>query len=331
MIDLQNKDILVTGGAGFVGTNLVRTLVQKHGARVTVLDDLFNGSKANLAGIEHRFVLGSIEDQSLVNTCVKGKHIVFHLASHNINVSNIDPREDMKVNVGGTYNILEACLSHQTERMVYASTSSIYGNPKKMPVQENDPKSFLNFYSASKYSAEVYAKTFFGVYGLPVTVLRYSNIYGPHQTPSNPYCGVIGKFIASALEGSPLRVHGDGLQTRDYTYIDDAVDATIKAAVDRAAIGEDYNIGTGVQTSVLELARAVVEITGGRSPILHIDNRDIDNIRHRCIDITKAKTGLHYRPVFTLDQGLKATVQWFLGSVAKAGAGNLAVANALIA
>lgn len=331
MINLREKKILVTGGAGFVGSNLVRTLVKKHSADVTVLDNLFTGDEQNLTGVTHRFVNGSVADKDAVNECVKGKDIVFHLASRNIIISNYDPREDLNVNVGGSYNVFEACAEHNIGRVVYSSTSSIYGNPQSLPVQETDPKSFLNFYSASKYSAEVYAKTFYEVFGLPITVLRYSNIYGDYQTPSNPYCGVIGKFIAAAMAGEPLKVHGDGLQTRDYTYIDDAVNATIAAAVYPQAVGQDYNIGTGTQSSVLEMANAVIRLTGSRSAFRHVENRDIDNIRNRCICIAKAMKHLQYRPAFTLEEGLKATIEWVSSSAAKNGPVTRATANAELA
>jgi UDP-glucose 4-epimerase len=235
------------------------------------------------------------------------------------------------VNVGGSYNVFEACLEHNVKKVVYASTSSIYGNPKRLPVQENDEKRFLNFYSASKYSAEIYAKTFHEVFDLPVTILRYSNIYGPYQTPANPYCGVIGKFITAALEGTPLMVHGDGRQTRDYTYIDDAVEATIAAAVYPQTTGQDYNIATGIQTSVLDLANAIIRITQSSSPIEHVENRDIDNIRFRCIDVEKSKKDLHYQPEYQIEKGLQSTVNWFVQSLAKVSAGSFAVANVLVA
>ncbi len=311
MFDLCSKKILVTGGAGFVGSNLVKALVQNYGAQVTVLDDLFTGDLENLTGIEHEFVLGSVENQELVSQCIKDKDVVFHLASRNIIISNINPREDLTVNVGGTFNVFEASLIHNVSRVVYISTSSIYGNPEKMPIAEDDRKSFLNFYSASKYSGEVYAQTFFEVFKLPVSVVRYSNVYGSNQSPANPYCGVIGKFIEAALSGAPLRVHGNGDQTRDYTYVDDAIAATIAAAIYPGAIGQSFNIGTGTETSVNELARTIIALTKSRSVIKNVDNRDIDNIRHRSIDITKSSTALHYQPHFEIREGLKATIQWF--------------------
>lgn len=317
MNSLSGKRILVTGGAGFVGSNLVRALVQQHGATVSVLDDLFTGERVHLEDVEHRFVQGSVEDKDLVNECVRGKDVVFHLASRNIIISNLNPREDLTVNVGGSFNIFEACLNHGVQRVVYSSTSSIYGNPQKLPILEGDVKSFLNFYSASKYSAEVYANTFFEVFNLPVSIVRYSNIYGRAQSPTNPYCGVIGKFIDAALEGRPLRVHGTGAQTRDYTFIDDAVAATIAAALSAKAPGQDYNIGTGRETTVNELAETIIALTKSSSQIETVSNRDIDNISRRCIDISKSADHLGYRPQYSLYKGLQDTIEWFCATLHK--------------
>ncbi|MFN2438881.1 MAG: NAD-dependent epimerase/dehydratase family protein [Chitinophagaceae bacterium] len=325
MTDLLNKKILVTGGAGFVGSNLVRKLIEKYNAEVTVLDDLFTGDVAFLKGYDYEFIQGTVEDAALVNECIQGKNIVFHLAARNIIVSNQNPREDLNVNVGGSFNVFEACLLHNVERVVYTSTSSVYGNPAKLPVCEDDDKSFLNFYSASKFSAETYAKTFFEVFNLPVTIIRYSNVYGINQSPANAYCGVIGKFIEAALLNKPISIHGDGSQTRDYTYIEDAIDATIAAAVFQKAIGNDYNIGTGIETSVNELVQHIIKISGSQSRIDHIENRDIDNIQRRGIDITKSILDLQFTPSFPIEKGLGKTINWFATSLKKASPTLLAV------
>lgn len=327
MISLENKKILVTGGAGFVGSNLVRKLIENYSAEVTVLDDLFNGDINHLKGLDYEFIHGTVEDAVLVNECIQGKNIVFHLAARNINVSNQNPREDLSVNVGGSFNVFEACLLRNVERVVYTSTTSIYGNSQKLPICENDNKNFLNFYSASKFSAETYAKTFFEVFNLPVTIIRYSNVYGINQSPSNAYCGVIGKFIEAALLNKPLPIHGNGMQTRDYTYIEDAIDATIAAAISPKAIGNNYNIGTGIETSVNDLVQHIIKITGSQSLIAHIDNRDIDNIQRRYIDITKSTLDLQYKPSFTIPEGLSETIKWFKGSLEKAN--NLVTATVL--
>lgn len=302
---------MVTGGAGFVGSNIVKALVEQYGADVTVFDDLFTGTLVHLEGIHHRFVKGSVEDADLLLECIKGMDVVFHLAARNIIVSNKNPREDLSVNVVGSFNVYDACLKNKVERVVYSSTSSIYGNPSSIPVSEDDRKSFLSFYSASKFSGEVYAKAFYEVFDLPVTIIRYSNVYGYNQAPSNPYCGVIGKFIDQALKGEPLRIHGDGEQTRDFTFIDDAVQATIAAAVYEKGIGNIYNIGTGVETSVNRLAELIVEITGSDVAVEHIDKRDIDNIRRRVVNIERTRHDLRYQPLTTLKDGLTKTIEWY--------------------
>jgi UDP-glucose 4-epimerase len=311
MQSLTNKKILVTGGAGFVGSNLVRALIEKYEAKVTVLDDLFTGTKDNLSGLDYAFVRDSIENADIVNECVSNADIVFHLACRNIIVSNKNPREDLNVNVKGGFNVFDACMRHGVSRVVYTSTSSVYGEPERVPVAEGDKKSFLNFYSASKYSAEIYAKTFFEVFGLPVTILRYSNVYGINQLPVNPYCGVIGKFIQAALTNEPVKIFGTGEQTRDYTYIDDAINGTIAAAIYPEAIGEDYNIGTGCETSVNQLAGHILQTTGSSSVIKHVSNRDIDNVSRRAININKAQKDLNYTPRFSITEGLKKTIDWF--------------------
>ena len=154
-------------------------------------------------------------------------------------------------------------------RVVYTSTSSVYGNPRYIPILEEELPKFLNFYSSSKYAGESYAHTFYEMYVVPVTILRYSNVYGPNQSPRNPYCGVIGKFLTAAMQGQPLNIHGDGEQTRDYTFVDDAIEATIQAALCPKALGEVYNVGTEVETSVNRLAHLVFEVTKSSSPIEH--------------------------------------------------------------
>lgn len=308
---LEGKKILVTGGAGFVGSNLVKTLCTKYAAQVVVLDDLFTGNRNFLNGLDVEFVHGSVEDQALVEELVKKVNVVFHIAARNIIVSNANPREDLMVNVVGTFNVLEACKKYGIERLVYSSTASVYGNPKYLPIPEDGNKSFLSFYSASKFSGEVYCQAFYEVFNVPVSVVRYSNVYGFNQLPSNPYCGVIGKFIESSVKGDTIKIHGDGEQTRDYTFVDDAVEATIQAAINPRAIGQIYNIGTGVETSVKHLAEVINAITGSSSKIEYIDKRDIDNIRKRYMNIDKIRHELKFSPLTRLEDGLEKTINWY--------------------
>ncbi|HEV7232497.1 MAG TPA: NAD-dependent epimerase/dehydratase family protein [Bacteroidia bacterium] len=305
------KEVLITGGAGFVGSNLAKMIRNEHGAKVTILDDFFTGSEKNLTGLDVEVVKGSVLNADLLMAHTRNKDVIFHLAARNIIASSQNPYEDLTNNIIGTYNVLQACKQNQVKRMVYTSTSSVYGNAKHIPVNEDDGINLLNFYSVSKYAGEGYAKTFYEQYNLPVSIVRYSNVFGINQAPSNPYCGVIGKFIQKALTGEPLLIHGDGEQTRDYTFVEDACRATILAALDQKAIGEVFNIGTGVETSVNNLAKAVLEITGGKSEhIQYIDKRDIDNIRRRVLNIEKIRYKLKFFPQITLKDGLARTIKW---------------------
>jgi UDP-glucose 4-epimerase len=305
------KRILITGGAGFVGSNLAKLLSKEHGWEVTILDDFFTGTRENLAGLDVEIIEGSVVDESKVASCIKNKDIVFHLAARNIIVSTKNPVDDMQTNIRGTYNILSEALKANTPKVLYTSTCSIYGNPRHLPINEDETPSFLNFYSVSKFAGEGYAKTFYEQFNLPVTIVRYSNVFGPNQSPSNPYCGVIGKFIHNALRNEPLQIHGDGEQTRDFTYVEDACKATLLAALDPKAVGDTFNIGTGVECSVNKLANHVVRLSGSQSQVKHIDKRDIDNIRRRVLNIEKIRYKLRFFPSYTLDDGLKKTIDWY--------------------
>jgi UDP-glucose 4-epimerase len=308
----KDKKVLVVGGAGFIGSNLVNRLVPE-GAAVTVLDDLFTGDLNNIEFMRDiTFVKGSVTDFDLVEDLVKSVDIVFNLACHNIIVSTQRPREDFNVNVSGMLNILIAAKKYGIEMIVYSSSASVYGNARYLPVNEDDRITILNPYAASKLSAENYCMAFFESYGIPVTVLRYSNVYGIKQSPNNPYCGVVSKFFDSVLNDDPPQIHGDGEQTRDYTYVDDVVEATMLAALSPKVVGEVLNIGTGKETSVRELASLVLEISGKNMKPIFIDRRDIDNIRRRVLNIEKVRKHLKWIPNTTLGDGLKKTYKWLL-------------------
>lgn len=311
MIPLENTRVLVTGGAGFVGSNLVRRLI-RAGAKVTVLDDLFTGRLENLPPSGFAFVKGSVCDAALVGRLVGDAEVVFHAAARNIVVSTQNPREDFETNIGGTLNVLLAVREHEgrVRRIVYTSSTSIYGNPRHLPISEDDPLSLLTPYAVSKLGGENYCMAFYESYGVPATAVRYSNIYGPGQDPANPYCGVVAKFIESLFAGQAPVVHGDGNQTRDFTFVDDAVEATVLAATSARALGESFNVGTGTETRINDLASALARITGFEGSIRHTDRRDVDNIRRRVVNIEKARRALRWLPETTLEQGLQLTVAW---------------------
>lgn len=303
------RRVLVTGGAGFVGSALVRRLMES-GARVTVLDDLFTGRRDALpAGAE--FIEGSVVDEPLVRDLVKRHTVVFHLAARNIIASTANPRDDFATNIGGTLNVLMAARESNVERVVYTSSASIYGNPNTIPINEDDRLVPLTPYAVSKLAGEHYCIAFYESYGLPVAVVRYSNVYGPYQRPENPYCGVVSKFLIAAYAGKALSIHGDGGQTRDYTFVEDAVEATLLAATHPRAEGEVFNVGTGVETSVNDLALAIGRVAGRTVTLEHIDRRDIDNIRRRVVNIEKIRRMLRWSPQVTLEHGLERTIKWF--------------------
>jgi UDP-glucose 4-epimerase len=309
---LQDRRVLVTGGAGFVGSALTRRLLQER-ARVTVLDDLFTGRRENLPASGLEFVHGSVCDPALVERLVKGADTVFHCAARNIVISTKNPREDYETNIGGTLNVLLAARGRRDVRIVYTSSTSVYGNPRYLPINEDDRLSLLTPYAVSKLAGENYAIAFFESYELPTTAVRYSNIFGPGQDPSNPYCGVVAKFVESLFEGQPPAIHGDGNQSRDFTFIDDAVEATLLAATSDRAVGEVFNVGTGVETRVNEVAEILIRLTGVNVTPVHTNRRDVDNIRRRVVNIEKTRRTLRWVPEVTLEEGLRRTVEWQRG------------------
>ncbi len=309
-MNFNNKKILVTGGAGFVGSNLVNKLVE-GGASVTVLDDLFTGNKKNIKDIDDvQFVEGTVTDYDTVARLVKKVDLVFHLAVRNIIVSTVSPLQDFEVNTKGTFNVLLAVKEYGIERLLYTSSASVYGNSRYLPINEDDHLSILNPYAASKLAGENYCFAFYESYNVPVVVLRYSNVYGINQSPKNPYCGVVSKFFDQLLKEKAPQIHGDGEQTRDFTYVEDVVEATLLAAKSPKAEGEVFNVGTGKETSVNELVDKMSRLTNNLIPPKYIDKRDIDNIRRRVLNIEKIRRILRWAPSTTLTRGLDKTYSW---------------------
>ena len=306
----RGKKVLVTGGAGFIGSNLVDKLVEE-GARVTVLDDLFTGRRENIQHLrEVHFVEGSVTDYDLVARLMKDSDLAFNLAVRNIIVSTVSPLLDFQVNIGGTFNVLQAAKTYGIERIVYTSSASVYGNPRYLPINEDDRLSTLSPYAASKLSGENYCSAFYESYRVPVAVLRYSNVYGINQSPQNPYCGVISRFFDRMMHGKAPHIHGDGEQTRDFTYVSDVVEATLLAALSPKSEGEIFNVASGIETSVNNLVNILAEITEAPISPANIDKRDIDNIRRRVLNIEKIRRVLRWCPMVTLTKGLEMTFDW---------------------
>lgn len=308
----QSKQVLVTGGAGFVGCNIVRALVE-IGAHVTVLDDLFTGSLEHLEGVSpYQFIQGDVRDEQLIEKIAGEFEYVFHLAARNIIISTKNPKEDCAVNIVGTLNLLMALRSSTVlKRFVYTSSVSIYGNPYRLPINEDDRLNVLSPYSVSKLGGENYTKIFYENYDLPTAIVRYSNVYGEYQSPKVPYCGVIGKFLEAVHNGEPPLIHGDGQQTRDFTYVEDAVHATLLVGISPRSIGDVFNVGTGIEIDVNTLAKTIIELYGKQIIPEYIDRRDIDNIRRRVLNIEKIRQKLRWIPHYTLKAGLEKTIHWY--------------------
>ena len=313
----EGRSVLVTGGAGFVGSQVSGRLLQL-GAKVTILD-VFTTGREELVPPAAELVRGSVTDMPLVSKLAAESDYLIHMAARVLASSTNDLHSDSAVNIGGMINVLSAARDHAAtlKRVVYTSTTSIYGNARALPIHEDEKPNILSPYAASKFAAESYCNVFYEMYGTPVSIVRYSNVYGPHQSPRNPYCGVISKFFVACHKGEPMCIHGSGMQTRDFTYIDDAVTATLLAAVVPRAEGSIFNVGTGVEVNVIHLAEAIDKAAGTTVGYRYIDRRDIDNVTRRVVNMERARQILRWVPNVSLDAGLTWTNEWLIQDAAR--------------
>ncbi|MFQ5795732.1 MAG: SDR family oxidoreductase [Candidatus Bipolaricaulia bacterium] len=301
---------LVTGGAGFIGSHLVERLIEV-GERVRVFDNLSTGRLENiesLSGVE--LVEADLMHFDRLREAMAGVDLVFHQAAlPSVPRSVKDPQASHAANATGTLNLLIAARDAGVRRVVYASSSSVYGETPELPKREAmrpDPRSP---YAVSKLAGELYCKIFHSVYGLETISLRYFNVFGPRQDPASPYAAVIPKFIDALLAGRPPTIYGDGDQSRDFTYIDNVVAANLLAAQAERGVSETFNIACGQRTTVNELARSLSEIIGASVAPRHESPRSGD-VRHSLADISRAEELLDYRPTVGLREGLERTVAW---------------------
>lgn len=302
----KGKNILVTGGAGFIGSHLVDRLSLEN--RVVVIDNLSSGSLSNLEKSKDRitFIKGDVLDRALLKDVVAEVEFVFHLAANVGNIRSIkDPYFDMEVNIKGTINLLEACRNSNIKRLVYSSSAAIFGEARHLPIDEEHPLNPESPYAVSKLAAEKYCFAFYKVDGVPVTSLRYFNVYGPRQE-SSEYANVILIFLNRIKDGKPLTIFGDGNQTRDFVFVEDVVEANIRAATQPAAVGEIFNIATGSENSVKQLISILNELSGKENPIIHAEPR-AGEVRHSRANIEKAQRILGYNPETNLKEGLLLT------------------------
>ncbi len=308
---------LVTGGAGFIGSHVVERLLA-DGHRVRVLDDFSTGSRANLA-----FAAGNrrlevircdLRNLATVARAARGTSLIFHQAAlRSVPRSVADPLGANAANVTGTLHVLIAASKQKHKpRVVYASSSSVYGERPDLPKREDQPTAPISPYAATKVAGELYASVWSRLFGVETVGLRYFNVFGPRQDPKSEYAAVIPRFILWALEGRPLQVHGDGTQSRDFTYIDNVVSANILAArADAAAVsGNSYNVGCGSRTSLLDIIGLLEGMLARRTRRRHLPLRAGD-VPHTLADIGRAKRDFGYQPLVDFEEGFRRTVEFF--------------------
>lgn len=303
---------LVTGGGGFIGSNIVAALLKK-GEQVRVLDNFATGRLANLVAMADQIELieGDIRSYHIVQKAVRDVDYVLHQAAlPSVPRSISDPITTAQVNVMGTLNVLQAARDASVKRLVYASSSSVYGDTPTLPKRETMPTCPLSPYAISKLAGEQYCQSFWRLYGFETVCLRYFNVFGPHQDPTSQYSAVIPRFIKAMLQGQPLTIHGDGLQSRDFTYVVNVIQANILACSALGAAGRVFNIACGERHSLLDLIRLLAEITGANPQVVHGPARPGD-VMHSQADITAAREILGFKPIINFEQGLRQTVAWY--------------------
>ncbi|MBC7251104.1 MAG: SDR family oxidoreductase [Anaerolineae bacterium] len=303
---------LVTGGAGFIGSHIVAELVRR-GERVRVFDNFSTGKEENLAAVlqDIEVVRGDLRDLEAVRRAVNGVDYVLHQGALPSVIRSVDnPLDSNACNVVGTLNLLIAARDASVRRVVYASSSSVYGDSPTLPKREDMRPAPKSPYAVSKLAGEHYCQAFTEVYGLETVCLRYFNVFGPHQDPSSQYAAVIPLFIAALLRGEPPIVYGDGQQSRDFTYVANNVQANLLAATAPGVAGQVFNIACGKRYTLLELLAILKEILHTDITPTHTDPRPGD-VRHSLADITKAQQALGYRVEVSFEEGLRRTVAWY--------------------
>jgi UDP-glucose 4-epimerase len=302
------RRVLLTGGAGFIGTNLIRLLLTEHVENVVVLDNFSSGYRRNIDGLAVRVIEGDVRDVDAVGEAMRGCDTVFHLAASVGNARSIaNPLEDSAVNVLGTVTVLEAARHHGVEKLVYSSSAGIFGELKQLPIHEAHPADPDTPYGCSKLAGEKLCLSYARLYSISCVCLRYFNVYGPLQR-YDAYGNVIPIFAHLLLHGQPLTVFGDGEQTRDFVSVRDVARANFLAARARGVSGA-FNIGSGTRVSINELVRLLERASGVRPEVRHGPQRDGD-VRDSLADITAARSTLEFEPTVNLETGLTEYIEW---------------------
>jgi len=308
---MNAKKIVVTGGAGFIGSNLVRYLSDDN--QVIIIDDLSTGHMKNIVNLVDDenivFVEGSITDLELLQKTFKNVDYIFHEAAiPSVPRSIKDPVTTSNVSINGTLNVLLAARDCNVKKVIYASSSSVYGDTPTLPKTEEMNPNPLSPYAVGKLTGEYYCNVFTKIFNLPTVVLRYFNVYGPKQDPVSEYAAVIPKFITNVFNDTPPVIYGDGLQTRDFTFIDDVIKINIIAA--ESDITGIFNVAAGKQISINEIAKTIMRLCNKNLEIEYKEARPGD-IKHSLADISKVKEKFGYNPNYDIKNGLKETIKWF--------------------
>ena len=304
---ITSKNILITGGCGFIGSSLVKKLsTAETNNKVTVLDNLVSGKLENISDIKNvEFRKSDIRDFQTVKDAVKDIDFVFHEAANIfVQKSIVNPVYDAQNNILGTLNLLEACRLTNVTKVVIASSCAVYGMPIKSPIKENHVLLPTTPYGVSKKASEDYCRLYNELYGIKTVSLRYFNVYGLGQDPSNPYSGVISKFLKNVLNNKPVVIYGDGKQTRDFINVKDIVNANILSMLSKNAVGHSINLGTGNQTSINDLVSLLEKINGEKIETIY-ENAKIGDIKNSVSDTKLAKKILNFSPKIDLESGLK--------------------------
>ena len=306
---MHSKKVVVTGGAGFIGSNLAMELSKRY--RVTVIDNLSTGKLENITHIPNiDFVEGSITNLGLLKNAFEGAECIFHEAAlPSVQRSVDDPIASNSANVDGTLNVLVAARDCGAKKVVYASSSSVYGDTPTLPKREDMKPNPKSPYAVSKLASEYYARIFSEIYGLNTVCLRYFNVFGPRQDPKSEYAAVIPIFISRIKEGKSPVIFGDGNQTRDFTFVQDVVKANILAMENEPSEGV-FNIACERRTSLNQLARQIMDIMGFKADLIY-DKPRLGDVKDSLADITAARRELNYEPEYDLNMGLIETIKWF--------------------
>ena len=305
---------LVTGGAGFIGSHIAAALLAS-GARVRVIDDLSTGHLENLEEIggEVDFIHSSLLDGEALRRALEDVEIVFHEAAiPSVPRSVENPAATHEACVTATFRLLEAARAQRVRRVVYAASSSAYGDQPVLPKQEDMRPDPLSPYAAAKLVGEYYCQIWARTYGLETVCLRYFNVFGPRQDPGSPYSGVISRFIDALMSGNPPVIYGDGEQSRDFTYVANAVDANLRAAETVAGVGQVINIANGSRTTLVDLLEVLQRLTGHAEVATEFRPQRVGDVRHSLADITRARELLGHEPKIGLEEGLRHTIAWWL-------------------